>query len=197
MWHETRRKRDCPVSVWAGGRTTELFIYPRSAKLADRDFDIRVSSATVELDESEFSRFPGYVRHITPLAGEMKLVHSARYVATLRAPSVDIFDGSWTTRSFGRCTDFNLIHKPEWTGRIGALSTSELTLAPSGFTVVYAKSAGTVIDVKNGGEKFAVHLDGCDMLLIETSPDDSCLVSFRGEKSPNAAPPVFATAAKR
>lgn len=171
-----------------------MFIYPGTAKLEERDFYFRVSTATVEQEESNFSRFPGYVRHITPLAGGMRLIHSGHYAATLRPPSVDIFDGSWTTRSFGKCTDFNLIHRPEWRGRVGTLAPGDKLRCPqSGFTIIYALR-GTGLEIEHAGEKFAKDLDDGGLLVVETGPDESCLIRLTADKA--CDPPVFATAAR-
>ena len=39
-------KSDFIVNNWSGGKTTELFIYPKGASLSKRDFICRISSAT-------------------------------------------------------------------------------------------------------------------------------------------------------
>jgi uncharacterized protein len=45
---------DCKLSKWSGGETREYVIYPGVSNVADRNFDIRISSATVELESSTF-----------------------------------------------------------------------------------------------------------------------------------------------
>ncbi|QSX30162.1 HutD/Ves family protein [Shewanella cyperi] len=57
------------TSHWAGGSTTELLISPTSAKVADRDFHWRISSARVERD-GPFSDFSGYRRLLLVLEGK-------------------------------------------------------------------------------------------------------------------------------
>ncbi len=42
------------ISTWSGGTTTELFIYPEVAEYSERNFDFRISTATVEVEESNF-----------------------------------------------------------------------------------------------------------------------------------------------
>ena len=49
---------DYLTTSWSGGTTTQLTIAPAGAVYADRDFLWRVSSATVELDESDFTALP-------------------------------------------------------------------------------------------------------------------------------------------
>ena len=42
------------TSTWAGGTTTQLYLYPENGSYANRDFLFRISSATVDLEESGF-----------------------------------------------------------------------------------------------------------------------------------------------
>ena len=53
---------DDVTTQWSGGATTQLAIAPKGAVYADRDFLWRLSSATVELDESDFTPLPAYDR---------------------------------------------------------------------------------------------------------------------------------------
>lgn len=66
---------DYQISQWSGGTTTQIAIAPQGALYADRDFLWRLSSATVDLDESDFTPLPDYHRLIAPLRGEMELTH--------------------------------------------------------------------------------------------------------------------------
>ena len=62
---------DYRVSRWSGGTTTQLCIAPEGADYAHRDFLWRVSSATVELEASDFTMLPDYHRWITTLEGTL------------------------------------------------------------------------------------------------------------------------------
>ena len=104
-----RGAEDCPRALWSGGATTQLAIGPEGAQYEARDFLWRVSSATVELEESVFTPLPDYERLITPLRGELSLFHSGGEPLLLRPFQVHRFSGGSETRSRGRCTDFNLM----------------------------------------------------------------------------------------
>ena len=65
----------CRVSSWAGGTTTELSIAPENGNYQSRDFLWRLSSATVELEESTFTSLPDFDRIILTLEGEMDICH--------------------------------------------------------------------------------------------------------------------------
>ena len=57
----------CRVSSWSGGTTTELSIAPENGNYQSRDFLWRLSSATVELEESTFTSLPDFDRIILTL----------------------------------------------------------------------------------------------------------------------------------
>lgn len=106
---EKRTQADYVHSVWSGGATTQLLIAPAGADYAARDFLWRVSSATVELDESDFTALPDYERLIATLRGGITLTHGGGAPIKLRPYEVHAFSGGVGTHSRGRCTDFNLM----------------------------------------------------------------------------------------
>ena len=103
--HET----DYRISNWSGGKTIQLAIYPEDCDYADRSFLWRVSSATVDLPESEFTALPDYLRQITPISGEMTLQHDGGERIPVPVGTIHAFDGGAATHSWGCCTDFNLM----------------------------------------------------------------------------------------
>ena len=109
MMKKMTAARDYAVSAWSGGTTTQLAIFPPEAVYADRDFLWRVSSATVDLEESDFTALPDYDRLIATLRGEIVLTHNGGAPLTLRPFEVHAFSGGDATHSVGRCTDFNLM----------------------------------------------------------------------------------------
>lgn len=103
---------DYKVGQWSGGSTTELYIWPEGADYARREFQLRVSSARVDLEESDFTPLPGVIRYITPLSGGFTLTHPGEKpvsMAPLDAPYR--FSGETPTHCVGRATDFNLMLK--------------------------------------------------------------------------------------
>ena len=100
---------DYVTTAWSGGTTTQLLIAPDDAKYAERDFLWRVSSAAVELEESDFTLLPDYERLIATLRGEITLIHNGGVPLRLRPYEVHAFSGADQTHSIGRCTDFNLM----------------------------------------------------------------------------------------
>ena len=94
---------------WANGTSTELFVYPADGNFQTRDFTFRISTATVEAEETTFSDFSGLTRILLPLKGRLTLIHEGRYTKVLEPFEQDQFDGAWQTRSKGKVQDFNVI----------------------------------------------------------------------------------------
>ncbi|MFZ9028342.1 MAG: HutD family protein [Crocinitomicaceae bacterium] len=94
---------------WSGGLTTELFIYPEGSSYTERNFDFRLSTATVEVETSVFTPLQYVQRTLMVLEGKMELNHQGHHSAVLGPMDVDDFDGGWETSSKGTCVDFNLM----------------------------------------------------------------------------------------
>ena len=140
-----------PKTTWSGGTTTQLAIDPPEADYGARDFLWRVSSATVDLEESDFTALPDYDRWISVLNGGMHLTHGDRFGADLQPGQVYEFDGGIPTHSVGRCRDFNLmVRKGACTGKM-----QQLTLSP-GESWILPSQGELVLYVRTG----SLHLDG-------------------------------------
>ncbi|MCI8303994.1 MAG: HutD family protein [Lawsonibacter sp.] len=113
------------ATSWSGGTTTQLAIDPEGAVYADRDFLWRLSSATVELDHSDFTPLPDYNRFLAVLDGEIKLKIDAAEPFQLAPGRVVEFDGGVPVESWGRCVDFNLmVRKGKAQGSVTVLSNT-------------------------------------------------------------------------
>ena len=94
------------TTSWSGGTTTQLAIAPEGAVYGDRDFLWRISSATVELDHSDFTPLPDYHRFLAVLEGEIKLkingdqpfpaLHRAGWWSLTAASRWRAGGGAWT-----------------------------------------------------------------------------------------------------
>ena len=105
-------EKDYKVGPWSGGSTTELFIWPKGADYAKREFTLRVSSARVDLEESDFTPLTGVTRYITPLSGGFTLTHpGCQPVAMGPLAEPYRFSGEVPTHCVGKATDFNLMLK--------------------------------------------------------------------------------------
>lgn len=119
-----RKEKDFSISEWSGGKTKELAIYPPECRYADRDFIFRLSSATVELDESDFTALPDYNRVLMVLKGSVVLTYDGERSVHLNELEQDSFDGASVTKSFGRITDYNLMVRKGCDGKVDILRPS-------------------------------------------------------------------------
>jgi environmental stress-induced protein Ves len=106
------------ISSWSGGTTTELFIYPEEAEYSERNFDFRISTATVEVEDSSFTQLPGYKRILMILEGELFIEHKNQHNKTVKQYQCDEFLGEWETKAKGKVVDFNLMMKAGWNGNL-------------------------------------------------------------------------------
>lgn len=118
---EIIRKEEQSTSIWSGGTTTQLAIYPKDSEYKERNFKWRLSSACVDIEESTFTNLPGIWRYIMIIDGEMVLQHEGHHNALLKPYEQDSFSGSWTTKSIGRAKDFNLMLSQGCTGELEAI----------------------------------------------------------------------------
>ncbi len=179
---------DYVTTQWSGGTTTQLSIAPRGALYADRDFLWRVSSATVELDESDFTALPDYRRYISTVRGEMTLRHNGGEALTLRPGDVHAFDGGDETHSAGRCTDFNLmLRKGKADGemlslRVGAdgatLRCAETTLLYCACGSCALRCGAEEITLRAGESVLAEHVAGETLRLKGEDGEALCMAAL-------------------
>lgn len=106
------KQADFATNHWSGGTTTQLFIWPEDASYASREFQVRISSAVVELPESDFTPLPGVTRYITPLSSSFTLTHPGKAPVVMNPLDAPYrFSGEESTHCVGKATDFNLMLK--------------------------------------------------------------------------------------
>lgn len=154
---------------WSGGTTTELFIFPPTADYRQRNFLFRLSTATVDSEESDFTQLPGISRKLLVLKGKTTLDHKDHYSRQLDKFDVDSFQGDWKTSSIGKCTDFNLMTSGKTTGTLTAIvletdQTVNLKINEvCDWVFIYVFSGKVRIDMRFK----AVTLNRGDLLILE------------------------------
>lgn len=102
------------VSTWKGGKTTQLCIVPENASLQERNFDLRISSATIDLEHSEFSDFRGYRRYLMKLEGDITLLIDDKTIIIKRDEAFEFMgDEKVISLSKEPSRDFNVIIKKD------------------------------------------------------------------------------------
>ncbi|OGS70971.1 MAG: hypothetical protein A3F91_11120 [Flavobacteria bacterium RIFCSPLOWO2_12_FULL_35_11] len=115
------KAEDFKTTKWCGGSTTELYIHPSTTTYAAGNFNFRISSATVEIENSDFTILPGVSRQLMVLKGSIKLSHKNHHEIQLNKREIDCFEGSWETSAVGTCVDFNLMTKGNTEGKISSV----------------------------------------------------------------------------
>jgi environmental stress-induced protein Ves len=168
---------------WASGTSTEIFIYPSDGNFIERRFQYRISTATVEAEESTFTFFEGITRHLMILKGKLDLIHEGRYAKHMEPYDQDVFSGEWSTRSKGKVTDFNLMLKGGATGSLDHYRIepdgSASFIATTDHYFIYLASgtatlsngsmveAGDLLRIGKGQELSMCAREVCDLVVIE------------------------------
>ena len=118
------KAEDFKTNKWSGGSTTELYIHPLTANYAAGNFNFRISSATVDVENSDFTILPGVSRQLMVLNGSIKVTHKNHHEIQLNKREIDCFEGSWQTSAVGTCVDFNLMTKGNTKGKISSVCVS-------------------------------------------------------------------------
>ena len=158
-----RSEKDYKVSRWSGGDTTELYLYPENGDYRSGNFQLRISSATVEADRSEFTSLPGVDRYLMIFQGHLDMIHGEKEKVSLEPYEVDHFDGGVPTVSYGKVVDFNLMLKNGARGRMEALCLEigqEWKVTPEkdeNFLAIYVREGSVLIgDVELGPHELGV-----------------------------------------
>lgn len=169
-----RKQEDFKVSQWSGGDTTELYLYPEEGSYKGGDFMVRISSATVETEKSDFTSLPGVKRYLMIFQGHLDMIHGQEKKVSLEPYEVDEFDGGVPTTSFGQVVDFNLMLKNKARGKMEALCLEpgeEREICPQpgeNFLAVYVKEGQAVVQGKTVQENQLALLFGWeDKVRIE------------------------------
>ncbi len=122
------RFQNANTTIWSGGKTTELFIYPEKSPYSERKFDFRISTATIEIENSDFTPLPSYHRVLAILEGNLELSHQGKYTKQLQTFESDAFHGSWKTSSKGKVRDLNVIYNEYFDLKFNFIEILEQTI---------------------------------------------------------------------
>ena len=176
------------TSEWSGGKTTQMYIHPKNSIYKNLDFKWRISSATVELEESDFTELKDVHRFITTLDNELKLTHDYENFIVLKPFEIYEFDGTIKTHSYGKVKDFNLMLSNGATGRLeNLLIDKEFLLRLSNKSrskqyevfFTYNEPLSFIIE----GEKIVLNLN--ELLIIKLDSDDKFDININSKNKSN------------
>ena len=176
---------DFQVSDWSGGKTKQLYLSPPTGHYGKRDFDYRLSTATVELAESQFSDLSGFHRILMSLDHTLHLHNASRQEETVLAPFTPyFFEGSDSITSRGTCTDFNLIYSDHYQGQMLAISDREELSQDEAIQFIYALSDLMV----TGTGPPSLNLETGQLLIVEKEAQETELQIMFSSNQPQGTP---------
>lgn len=136
------------VSTWKGGKTEQLCIVPEEASLQERNFDLRISSATIDLERSEFSDFTGYRRYLMKLEGDITLLIDDKTII-IKGDEAFEFMGDEKVISISKepSRDFNVIIKKDKKADISIKENEKLNTKSGEYIFSLEKAKINDIDV--------------------------------------------------
>lgn len=157
------------TSKWSGGSTTQLYIFPPNATYTERNFELRISTAKVEAEESTFTTLLGIDRKLMVLEGAITITHEGQYSKHLKPFEVDEFNGEWKITAIGTCTDFNVMTSGKQQSElyhIAVKASNSYTLKPNTECkklFLYATSGSIKLQLRDENYK----LETGNLLVIE------------------------------
>lgn len=157
------------VSLWAGGSSSQICIYPADAQYAQRNFLYRISTAVAENDEwSDYTPLPGVTRHLLMLDGSAVVEHEGHHSIEMKPyVDIDLFDGGWVSRAKGKVRDFNLMTKEGCQGKVSVLSETQSLSATMEHRLLFCSEGEAVIRFHDE----SISLSEEDALLLTTAED--------------------------
>ena len=179
------KSNDFQVSDWSGGKTKQLYLSPPTGHYGKRDFDYRLSTATVELAESQFSDLSGFHRILMSLDHTLHLHNASRQEETALAPFTPYaFEGSDSITSRGTCTDFNLIYSDHYQGQMLAISDGQELTQDEAIQFIYALSDLMV----TGTGLPSLNIETGQLLIVEKEAQETELQIMFSSNQPTGAP---------
>ncbi|WP_052702810.1 HutD family protein [Paenibacillus beijingensis] len=176
------------TDMWSGGTTTQLAIYPETADYAARNFMWRLSTATIETQQSVFTPLPGFRRILMVLKGELELDHEGRHHSMLKPFRQDRFEGEWRTVSSGLVTNFNLIFAEECNAELICLDIpprEEISLAAPLSSQKGVTRLSRVLYAADGDLEIGIGGDGGGTCLLKAG---ELLLAATESERPSALP---------
>ena len=150
-------EKDYKKSKWSGGTTTQLLIWPPESDYKTREFQFRISSATIEEEHSVFTKLPGIYRYLSVLEGKLELTlekNNKIHQEILNPFDVFTFWGDQEVKSKGKVRDFNLMLQ-QCKGKLEAIKMEERQVlhSASGCFFLYLEQGNVVVEKLDSEER--------------------------------------------
>lgn len=102
------KKNNIQPNIWDGGKTYQYYIYPQQSNYQTKDFQFRISVASIEKKPSDFTKFHGFNRYLIMLNSELEIIRNNKKEQYLQQQLFS-FDSDDTIQSYTLGMDFNLM----------------------------------------------------------------------------------------
>ncbi|MCO5259235.1 MAG: HutD family protein [Crocinitomicaceae bacterium] len=156
-------------SIWDGGKTYEYCIYPPTSSYNERNFDFRISCATIEKTPSNFTRFEGYQRFLVMLDNDLSIIRNGieeKYAKN----QLFSFHSNDEIQSFSLGNDFNLMVKEDINAINFSITTVHQSYGNQWIVLFSLEDCEVEINQK------IIHLDKNDLIVVNNTNCDSIQV---------------------
>ncbi|MGL4382442.1 MAG: HutD family protein [Bacilli bacterium] len=164
--------------TWRGGKSYQYYIYPQNKLYEDHDFIFRISCATIELEQSNFTQFKGYTRYLVMLDNRLNVLINNEEIMVKKYEPI-IFNSNDEVVSFSQGSDLNIFIRED-IKKHNLLISNGLFTTCSQFTVVFCLSKA-LVTINNKTYELKRH----DALIIENEKleeityqvDQECIIT--------------------
>ncbi|HEL9633851.1 TPA: HutD family protein [Streptococcus suis] len=158
---------DYQEASWSGGRTTQLYLFPAQSSYGERNFQFRLSTASMDTEQSTFTSLPSYHRILLSLDQTIVLqdMNSGEQV-TMVPYKIHRFEGEQSIQCVGKAQDFNIIFDDSIQADLQVMDENKWGVECEGdFQFIYAL-VNLDFHIEGWGSG---HLAAKELLVVETN----------------------------
>ncbi len=164
---EKYKTSDYQETSWSGGRTTQLYLFPAQSSYGERNFQFRLSTASMDTEQSTFTSLPSYHRILLSLDQTIVLQDmSSEEQVTLAPYHIHRFEGEQSIQCVGKAQDFNIIFDDSIQADLQVMDENKWVVECEGdFQFIYAL-VNLDFHIEGWGSG---HLAAKELLVVETN----------------------------
>jgi environmental stress-induced protein Ves len=153
------KKENLQPNLWNGGKTYQYYIHPENSSFATKEFDIRISVASIEKVPSIFTKFNGFKRYLVMLNSEL-FIYRNNNPEKYKSLEVFAFNSDDDIQSQSLGFDFNVMISEKITSELVLIGNQHIFDKPKVFVF-----AIEICKVLVGEQEY--FLNAFDLLYIE------------------------------
>ncbi|HEM5490474.1 TPA: HutD family protein [Streptococcus suis] len=164
---EKYKTSDYQETSWSGGRTTQLYLFPAQSSYGERNFQFRLSTASMDTEQSTFTSLPSYHRILLSLDQTIVLQDMNSGEQVILAPyHIHRFEGEQSIQCVGKAQDFNIIFDDSVQADLQVMEENKWVVeCEADFRFIYAL-VNLDFHIEGWGSG---HLAAKELLVVETN----------------------------